>query len=92
MRRTLIAIIFATLTSAALLLGGCAKPWTHPDYSGKTLDRKFKEDSLKCEVQAGEMFPLDKHKQNKQFLMCMADLGWNYHPDGEGITFRTKPR
>ena len=90
MRRT--AIISALLITAALLLGGCAKPWTHPNYSGRELDTRFKEDSLKCEVVAGEAFPLDKHQQNKKYLMCMADLGWNYHPDGQGITFQTKPR
>jgi len=92
MRRIITATIFATLLAAALLAGGCSKPWTHSDYSGKVLDQRFKEDSTQCEVIAGEEFPLDKHKQNKRFLMCMADRGWDYHPDGEGITFQTKPR
>ncbi|EGB15875.1 hypothetical protein DND132_2672 [Pseudodesulfovibrio mercurii] len=92
MRRIIVATLSAALVAAVLLSGGCSKPWTHPDYSGKELDRKFQEDSLKCEVVAGEEFPLDKHKQNKRFLMCMADLGWNYHPDGEGYRFQTKPR
>jgi hypothetical protein len=92
MRRIVTVTVFATLFAAALLVGGCSKPWTHPDYSGATLDRMFKNDSLKCEVVAGEKYPLDKHKQNREFLMCMTDKGWNYHPDGEGITFQTKPR
>ncbi|WP_316897450.1 hypothetical protein [Pseudodesulfovibrio indicus] len=86
------ATLPAVLIAAAVLLGGCSKPWTHPDYSGSLADQKFKEDSLTCEVQAGEAFPLEKREQNKQFLMCMSDLGWSYHPEGQGFTFRTKPR
>ena len=85
-------IVIVSALLAALLLAACAKPWSHPNYSGREADVRFKEDSLKCEVVAGEEFPLDKHKQNKRYLMCMADLGWNYHPDGQGITFQTKPR
>ncbi|MCJ2166299.1 hypothetical protein MRX56_17180 [Pseudodesulfovibrio sp. S3-i] len=89
--RTIVTPLFVIL-AATMLLVGCSKPWTHPDYSGRALDRQFKTDSLKCEVVSGEAHPLDKHKQLKSYEMCMSDLGWIHNTEGKAITFQTKPR
>lgn len=85
-------VTISVLLAAAVLLAACAKPWTHPDYSGRQADQKFKEDSVHCEALAGEKYPLEKRRQSRSFLMCMSDLGWSYHPEGQGYTFQTKPR
>ncbi|BCS88560.1 hypothetical protein [Pseudodesulfovibrio sediminis] len=92
MRQLILSLCLAIGLAAALLLTGCSKPWTHPNYSGAAEDRQFKIDSLDCEVIAGKEFPIEKRKQNARFFECMAAKGWDYHPDGQGYQFQTKPR
>ena len=92
MRHFATIILFTVLTAALLLITGCSKPWSHPDYSGSAANQQFEKDSLKCEVVAGEAYPLDKHKQLKSYEMCMSDLGWIHNAEAKGFSFQTKPR
>lgn len=73
------ALAVLTVAAATLLLtGGCARPWSHPDYTGKAAERQFDKDSTSCKAISGEAFPLSELKQKERYDMCMKDRGWVY--------------
>lgn len=77
-----------TLTLCILLAGliGCSKPWSNPDVrNDRQAQAQFRDDSVACEVVAGEQYPLDKNKQIEVYDQCMIDKGWKRERRGDGI-------
>lgn len=91
--RLFISILMAsTLLLATLALTGCAKQWDNPDIQNKQqAAAQFETDSVKCEVAAGEEYPLDKRKQTAYYDQCMKAKGW-LQRDGSGFTINTRPK
>ncbi len=89
MRHT--TLLTLVCVAGLLLLSGCSKPWSNPEYSGSTADDRFKADSLDCKVIAGEEFPLDGHKQQLRYKACMNERGWQHDEDNKGLRFETRP-
>jgi len=69
--------LFALCLLTALAASGCSKQWTNPDSGDKRQsEARFKQDSLDCDVQAGEQYPLDKRSQLEVYNQCMESRGW----------------
>ena len=86
MRFSLFCLMFA-----ALLFAGCAKPWTNEAAGeGKKADAQFEHDSVQCEASAGELSPLDRHRQLDLYEACMEDKGWVRERKGDGIPYKKK--
>ncbi|MDD3311948.1 hypothetical protein [Pseudodesulfovibrio sp.] len=65
------------LLLSLLLAASCSKQWSNPESGDKRQsEAKFKQDSLDCDVKAGERFPLDKRRQLEVYDQCMEDRGW----------------
>ena len=70
--------LFALCLLTAFAAFGCSKQWTNPDAGDKRQsEAKFKQDSLDCDVKAGEQYPLDKRRQVQVYDQCMEDRGWS---------------
>jgi len=76
MRRTFIFSLLLLLM--ALAVAGCARPWSHPDYSNsKQVEFHYKKDSTDCTILATDKHPNDKKAQDSEFMMCMEGKGWS---------------
>ena len=90
-------LFFSILTISAfmlavLMLSGCAKQWDNPNIKNEhKAAAQFESDSVKCEVLAGEEYPLDKRRQMELYNSCMSDKGW-IQRDGSGYTINTRPQ
>lgn len=79
-------LLILSLLVATFLCGGCAKPWSNQDAGdGKKAAAQFDRDSVRCEASAGEIAPLDSHRQRALYNACMEDKGWVREHRGEGI-------
>lgn len=80
-----------SLTLAALVLTGCARPWSNPDVpDSKQAEYQFDKDSTDCGIIASEQYPLDKNKQLPVYEACMQDRGWSQKAREDGIIIRQK--
>lgn len=62
---------------AVLLLSACARPWSHPDYSGeKQVKYHYNKDLTDCTAFAGDKFPQDNDAQKSEVDLCMEKKGW----------------
>ena len=92
MRLFISVLTLSALMLAALMLSGCAKQWDNPNVQNKhKAAAQFESDSVKCEVMAGEKYPLNKRKQAELYNGCMKDKGW-IQRDGAGYTINTSPK
>lgn len=83
-------LTISILMLAALTFSGCAKQWENPNVQNKhKAAALFETDSVKCEVAAGEEYPLNKRKQTEFYDRCMSDKGW-VQRDGAGYTINTR--
>ncbi|WP_419786606.1 hypothetical protein [Pseudodesulfovibrio sp.] len=70
-------LLILCLLSLLLLTAACSAQWTNSDIEGNR-ERKaqLKQDSLDCDVKAGEQYPLDKRRQYEVYDQCMEERGW----------------
>ena len=92
MRLLIPALVISAFMLTALMFFGCAKQWDNPNVQNKhKAAAQFESDSVKCEVMAGEEYPLNKRKQTELYDRCMRDKGW-IQRDGAGYTINTSPK
>jgi hypothetical protein len=57
-----------------LLLVGCSKRWTHPDYTPE----RFEKDNRDCEERSLDMAKKgSQRKEQEIFATCMQGKGWS---------------